>query len=220
MASSLRTSAPPGGKRPTATVHLSARHSGGSVLIGVSDDGGGIDARAVRNRAVERGLVAPDAVLSEAETFALLFEPGFSIAKADHRRQRPRRGNGCGPAKCGEPARKHRRSEQARIGHQREAAPAPHPGHHRRSVGHRGRRLFVLPLANTLECIEPRAKTSRRPMASTWPTCAGRSFPTSRCGNTSISAPSGRRSNRSCWWKPRRDVTGLLWIRRWETAKR
>jgi two-component system chemotaxis sensor kinase CheA len=51
------------------------------VLIGVSDDGGGIDAEAVRNRAIERGLVNADAPLSEAETFALIFQPGFSTAK-------------------------------------------------------------------------------------------------------------------------------------------
>jgi two-component system chemotaxis sensor kinase CheA len=69
------------GKSPTAKIHLSARHSGASMLIGVSDDGAGIDAEAVRNRAVEKGLVAADAVLSEAEIFALLFEPGFSTAK-------------------------------------------------------------------------------------------------------------------------------------------
>ncbi len=69
------------GKRPTATIHLSARHSGASVLIAVSDDGRGIDAEAVRSRAVERGLIAADAALTEAETFALLFEPGFSTAK-------------------------------------------------------------------------------------------------------------------------------------------
>jgi two-component system chemotaxis sensor kinase CheA len=69
------------GKPPTATIHLSARHSGASVLIAVSDDGGGIDAEAVRSRAVERGLIAADAMLTEAETFALLFEPGFSTAK-------------------------------------------------------------------------------------------------------------------------------------------
>jgi two-component system chemotaxis sensor kinase CheA len=69
------------GKRPTATIHLSARHSGASVLIGVSDDGSGIDAEAVRNRAVEKGLVSPDAQLSEAETFALIFQPGFSTAQ-------------------------------------------------------------------------------------------------------------------------------------------
>ena len=76
--SSLRTAR---GKRSTATVHLSARHSGASVLIGVSDDGGGIDAEAVRKRAIEKGLVAADAPLTEREIFALLFQPGFSTAK-------------------------------------------------------------------------------------------------------------------------------------------
>jgi two-component system chemotaxis sensor kinase CheA len=68
-------------KNSSATIHLSARHSGGSVLIGVSDDGGGIDAEAVRNRAVEKGLVAANVQLTEAETFALIFQPGFSTAK-------------------------------------------------------------------------------------------------------------------------------------------
>ncbi|MGA3080696.1 MAG: chemotaxis protein CheA [Terracidiphilus sp.] len=69
------------GKRPTATVHLSARHSGASVLIGVSDDGNGIDAEAVLRRAIEKGLTTADASLSEAEIFAFIFQPGFSTAK-------------------------------------------------------------------------------------------------------------------------------------------
>jgi two-component system chemotaxis sensor kinase CheA len=69
------------GKPATASIRLSARHSGASVLISVRDDGGGIDAEAVRKRAVERHLVAADAQLSEAETFALLFQAGFSTAK-------------------------------------------------------------------------------------------------------------------------------------------
>jgi len=69
------------GKRATAKIHLSARHSGASVLVVVSDDGGGIDAEAVRQRAVERGLVAANAQLGEGEIFALLFQPGFSTAK-------------------------------------------------------------------------------------------------------------------------------------------
>jgi two-component system chemotaxis sensor kinase CheA len=69
------------GKRATAKIHLSARHSGASVLIAVSDDGGGIDAEAVRQRAVDKGLLAADAPLSEAETFALIFQPGFSTAQ-------------------------------------------------------------------------------------------------------------------------------------------
>jgi two-component system chemotaxis sensor kinase CheA len=69
------------GKRPMANVHLSARHSGASVLVGVSDDGRGIDADAVRKRGIEKGLLAADAEPSEAETFALIFQPGFSTAK-------------------------------------------------------------------------------------------------------------------------------------------
>jgi two-component system chemotaxis sensor kinase CheA len=69
------------GKRLTATIHLSARHSGASVLIGVSDDGGGINAEAVRNRAIERGLAAAGAQLTESEIFALIFQPGFSTAR-------------------------------------------------------------------------------------------------------------------------------------------
>jgi two-component system chemotaxis sensor kinase CheA len=69
------------GKSPTARIHLSARHSGASVLVEVSDDGGGIDAEAVRRRAIEKGLVAAGAQLSETEIFALIFQPGFSTAK-------------------------------------------------------------------------------------------------------------------------------------------
>jgi two-component system chemotaxis sensor kinase CheA len=69
------------GKRATATIHLSARHSGASVLIGVSDDGGGIDADAVRQRAIDKGLVSAEASLTESEIYAFIFQPGFSTAK-------------------------------------------------------------------------------------------------------------------------------------------
>ena len=69
------------GKPATATVHLAARHAGAQVLISVSDDGKGIDGEAVRARAIERGLIAPEARLSESEIFALILAPGFSTAK-------------------------------------------------------------------------------------------------------------------------------------------
>jgi two-component system chemotaxis sensor kinase CheA len=69
------------GKPATASIHLAAKHSGASVLIVVSDDGGGINAEAVRNKAIERGLVTAGAELTESEIFALLFQPGFSTAK-------------------------------------------------------------------------------------------------------------------------------------------
>lgn len=70
------------GKRGTARIHLSAKHSGASVLIGISDDGRGIDAEAVRSRAIERGLVSAEAVLSEEEIYRFIFQPGFSTARA------------------------------------------------------------------------------------------------------------------------------------------
>jgi two-component system chemotaxis sensor kinase CheA len=69
------------GKSARATIHLAARHSGANVLISVSDDGRGIDADAVRERAVQNGLVAADAVLTEAEIFSFILMPGFSTAK-------------------------------------------------------------------------------------------------------------------------------------------
>jgi two-component system chemotaxis sensor kinase CheA len=69
------------GKSPTATIHLAARHAGANVLVAVSDDGRGIDADAVRHRAIERGLIAAEAQLTESQIFALIFEPGFSTAK-------------------------------------------------------------------------------------------------------------------------------------------
>jgi two-component system chemotaxis sensor kinase CheA len=68
------------GKPATATIHLTARHSGANVLT-VTDDGRGIDCDAVRQRAIERGLISAEAQLTESQIFALLFEPGFSTAK-------------------------------------------------------------------------------------------------------------------------------------------
>jgi two-component system chemotaxis sensor kinase CheA len=69
------------GKSSTANVHLSARHAGAQVLISVSDDGKGIDCEAVRARAVEKGLIAADARLSESEVFSLILAAGFSTAR-------------------------------------------------------------------------------------------------------------------------------------------
>ncbi len=69
------------GKPRQGTVHLSAIHDGANVLIRIVDDGAGLDVDAIRAKGVERGLIAPDAELSEKDAFALLFTPGFSTAK-------------------------------------------------------------------------------------------------------------------------------------------
>jgi two-component system, chemotaxis family, sensor kinase CheA len=68
------------GKSETGTVHLSASHEGGSVVIRVSDDGGGLNTAKILQKAVEKKLVADDAKLSEAQIHDLIFRPGFSTA--------------------------------------------------------------------------------------------------------------------------------------------
>lgn len=69
------------GKSRKGIIHLSATHSGSNVLIRIEDNGKGINPEVIRAKAVEKGLITADAVLSEKECFALLFEPGFSTAQ-------------------------------------------------------------------------------------------------------------------------------------------
>jgi two-component system chemotaxis sensor kinase CheA len=69
------------GKRTRGQISLSARHSGAEVIISIADDGRGLDREAIRARGESRGLVAPDAVLSDQDVFQLIFEPGFSTAE-------------------------------------------------------------------------------------------------------------------------------------------
>jgi two-component system chemotaxis sensor kinase CheA len=69
------------GKPRHGTIHLSASHSGANVLIRITDDGQGLDKEAIRAKAVEKGLIAADAELSEKEIFALIMTPGFSTAQ-------------------------------------------------------------------------------------------------------------------------------------------
>lgn len=66
------------GKPSEGTITISAAHRSGRVLIEVSDDGGGINQKRVRQVAEERGLIDPEATLSSAEIYSLLFLPGFS----------------------------------------------------------------------------------------------------------------------------------------------
>jgi two-component system chemotaxis sensor kinase CheA len=70
------------GKPAAGRVTLRAMHRNGAAVIEVEDDGGGIDPAKVLKRAIERNLVAPEATLTEQETYALLFAPGFSTAEA------------------------------------------------------------------------------------------------------------------------------------------
>jgi len=70
------------GKPAAGSIHLSASHAGSFVLIRISDDGAGLNRDAIRARAMERGLIPPDAALTEREIDALILRPGFSTASA------------------------------------------------------------------------------------------------------------------------------------------
>jgi two-component system chemotaxis sensor kinase CheA len=71
------------GKPEVGQIFLHAFQDGNSVVIEVGDDGNGIDAEAVKNKAIEKGVVTPDqaALLTEKQCVELLFHPGFSTAK-------------------------------------------------------------------------------------------------------------------------------------------
>jgi two-component system chemotaxis sensor kinase CheA len=69
------------GKSDTGTLHLKAYHQGSNIVIELQDDGKGIDPDRIYRKAVEKGVIAPAAVLSREEILALIFAPGFSTAE-------------------------------------------------------------------------------------------------------------------------------------------
>jgi two-component system chemotaxis sensor kinase CheA len=75
----VRTAA---GKPAEGRITLRAFHEGGQVVMEVADDGGGLDADKIRNKALERGLITPEQAgrMSERDLLQLIFLPGFSTA--------------------------------------------------------------------------------------------------------------------------------------------
>jgi two-component system chemotaxis sensor kinase CheA len=65
-------------KPARAVILLKAWQAGNSIMIELSDDGRGIDANAIRAKAVSKGLIPETAELSEEESLNLIFLPGFS----------------------------------------------------------------------------------------------------------------------------------------------
>jgi chemotaxis protein histidine kinase CheA/ActR/RegA family two-component response regulator len=76
----VRTAA---GKPPVGTLQLIARQRGGSILVAIRDDGAGMDARTLKARAIEKGILdeATAAAMPDREAFELIFRAGFSTAQ-------------------------------------------------------------------------------------------------------------------------------------------
>jgi two-component system chemotaxis sensor kinase CheA len=71
------------GKARTGTIALRARHEENHILIEIDDDGKGIDPQAIREKAIEAGLISqPEAVrLTDKEAVDLIFLPGFTTVE-------------------------------------------------------------------------------------------------------------------------------------------
>jgi len=69
------------GKPEEGTIRLGAEHRGGRIVIEIKDDGAGINTERVFNKAVEKGLIEANAMLSEDEITNLIMRPGFSTAE-------------------------------------------------------------------------------------------------------------------------------------------
>lgn len=71
------------GKPEQGTIYLRAFHQAGKVNLSIADDGRGIDAARLREKAVSRGLITPEQAreMGDRESLRLIFRPGFSMAE-------------------------------------------------------------------------------------------------------------------------------------------
>lgn len=63
------------------TIKLTARHDAGNIVIGIHDDGGGLDVEKIRKKAIANGILEEGIHLSRQELFQLIFHPGLSTAE-------------------------------------------------------------------------------------------------------------------------------------------
>lgn len=66
------------GKDEAGVVTIKAFHEGNNLVIEISDDGKGINAKVIREKAIEKGVISANATMSEEEIVNLIFHPGFS----------------------------------------------------------------------------------------------------------------------------------------------
>lgn len=69
------------GKPEQGTIHLNLLHEGADIVIEMTDDGAGVPLEAVRRKAIKRGLLDPQARLSDHEILQFILRPGFSTAE-------------------------------------------------------------------------------------------------------------------------------------------
>ncbi|HLJ39676.1 MAG TPA: Hpt domain-containing protein [Steroidobacteraceae bacterium] len=68
------------GKPETGHILLQLQREGAEVMVRLSDDGGGMNLKAIREKAESLGLIGPGQHLSDEDAMQLILEPGFSTA--------------------------------------------------------------------------------------------------------------------------------------------
>jgi len=69
-------------KKPEeGTVRIVVQREGSEVVLKIIDDGRGLNKQAIRSKAIERGLLAADAEISDSALYAMILETGFSTAE-------------------------------------------------------------------------------------------------------------------------------------------
>ncbi len=68
------------GKSERGTIRLNAYHDGGNICITVGDDGRGLNREKIVSKAIERGIIADGAMMSDEDVCKLIFHAGFSTA--------------------------------------------------------------------------------------------------------------------------------------------
>ena len=69
------------GKNETGNVHLGFSREGSDIVINVADDGAGINTDAIHKKAIERGLLKPNAKVSKQDLLDMILQSGFSTAE-------------------------------------------------------------------------------------------------------------------------------------------
>ncbi|MEN5312105.1 Hpt domain-containing protein [Pseudomonas koreensis] len=69
------------GKPAQGTITLDLSREGGDIVFDIRDDGAGVPLDAVRRKAIKRGLLAPDAEISDRDVLQFILQPGFSTAE-------------------------------------------------------------------------------------------------------------------------------------------
>lgn len=68
------------GKNEEGTLLLKASNEGNMIIIDIVDDGHGIDVEKIKQKAIQRGIIHPNKIITDQEAYQLMFAPGFSTA--------------------------------------------------------------------------------------------------------------------------------------------